>query len=260
MERFKNGLRIQLLVVKALMIRELNTRFGRENIGFLWLMVEPLMFAGLVGMVWTFMKGPEQHGLEVVAFVASGYIPLTFLRHSLGKSISIFVANGSLLYHRQVKILDFVFVRVVIEIIGAMMAYVFVMVVLGYFGLFPVPHDFGYLLAGWGIYIFFVMSLCTIVAPLSEISELVEKLMPVTIYVSIPFSGTFNMASWLSPDARAVLTWSPFVSGMELMRYGLFGSAVEPYYNVPAAIVISTCCLLIGLVLCRYVRRILVVG
>ena len=27
------------------MIRELVTRFGRENIGFLWMMVEPLLFA-----------------------------------------------------------------------------------------------------------------------------------------------------------------------------------------------------------------------
>ena len=260
MDRFKKGLHIQFLVVKALMIRELNTRFGRENIGFLWLMVEPLMFAGLVGMVWSLMKGPEQHGLEVVSFVASGYIPLTFMRHSFGKSISIFVANSALLYHRQVKILDFVVVRVMIEVIGAMMAYIFVMVVLGYFGLFPVPSDIGFLLAGWGVYVFFVLAVCTILAPLSEVSELVEKIMPVTVYVSIPFSGTFNMASWLTPDARDILMWSPLVTGMELMRYGLFGSAVKPYYNLPAALAISTCCLLAGLVLCRRIRKILVVG
>ena len=36
------GWRIQRRVIGALMIRELITRFGRENIGFLWVMVEPL--------------------------------------------------------------------------------------------------------------------------------------------------------------------------------------------------------------------------
>lgn len=260
MERFKNGLRIQLLVVKALMIRELTTRFGRENIGFLWLMAEPLLFASLVGLVWTLMKGSVSHNLGVVAFVASGYIPLTFLRNSFNKSTSIFVANSALLYHRQVKVLDFVFVRVLIEATGAMMAYVFIALVLGYFGMFPVPADVGSLLAGWGIYFLFVLAICTMLAPLSEISELVEKLIPVSVYVAIPFSGTFNMASWLSPEARSILMWSPLVSGMELMRYGLFGSVVKPYYNVPAAIAISICCLAAGLVLCRRVRRILVVG
>ena len=260
MERFKNGLRVQVLVVKALMIRELTTRFGRENIGFLWVMVEPLMFAGLVGIVWIFAKGPESHGVGIIAFVASGYIPLTFLRHSFNKSANIFVANSALLYHRQVKVLDFIFVRVLIEAIGAMMAYIFIMIVFGYFGLFPIPADIGALLAGWGIYVLFVLSICTVLAPLSEMSELVEKLVPVSVYISIPFSGTFNMTAWLPPDARNYLMWSPLVSGMELMRYGLFGSAVQPYYDVPKAVAISFCCLVVGLALCRRVRRSLVVG
>ncbi len=260
MSHFRNGLRIQLLVVKALMIRELTTRFGRENIGFLWLMAEPLLFAGLVGLAWTLLKGPESHGIGVVAFVASGYIPLTFLRHAFGKSVSIFVANSALLYHRQVKVLDFIFVRVLIEAIGAMMAYVFLIIVFGYFELFPFPADIGYLLAGWAIYVLFVLSVCTILAPLSEVSEVIEKLLPISVYIAIPFSGTFNMLSWLSPEARSFLLWSPLVSGMELMRYGLFGSAVQPYYDVPTAIAISVCCLIVGLVLCRRVRRILVVG
>src|SRR5690349_24939237 len=100
MNTFAAGLRIQRRVIGALMIRELVTRFGRENIGFLWMMVEPLLFAGLVGIVWRFMKGPEEHGVSVVAFVASGYIPLTFFRNTVSRSIRVFTVNGSLLYHR----------------------------------------------------------------------------------------------------------------------------------------------------------------
>ncbi|EQA97220.1 ABC transporter permease [Sphingobium sp. HDIP04] len=260
MKRLKDGLRIQMLVVKALMIRELTTRFGRENIGFLWLMAEPLMFAGLVGLVWTLMKGTEMHGISVVAFVVSGYVPLTFFRHGVSKSANIFVANGALLYHRQVKILDFIFVRVLIEMIGSMMAFVFIAVILGYFELFPMPHDLGYLLAGWGIYVLFVLSICTVIAPLSEVSELVEKLIPVTTYIAIPFSGTFNLVSWLAPEARSFLMWSPMVSGMELMRYGIFGSAMQPYYDISKAITVSVCFLAIGLLMCRRIRRTLVIG
>ena len=257
--RFRRGFKVQVMVIKALMIRELVTRFGRENIGFLWIMAEPLLFAGLVGIVWTYMKGPESHGMGVVAFVASGYIPLTFLRHSFGKSASIFLANSALLYHRQVKVQDFIFVRVTLEAIGSMMAYIFGGLVLGYFGYFPVPADVGSLLAGWGIYIFFVLAICTILAPLSEVSEVVEKLVPISTYIAIPFSGVFNMSSWLPPALREALMWSPLVSGMELMRYGLFGSVVTPYYDIPKALGVSLCCLAVGLILCRRVRRMLIV-
>src|SRR5579884_2661625 len=75
--------RTQRRVISALMMRELITRFGRENIGFLWIMVEPLLFAVFVGILWSFMKGPEEHGIGIVAFVASGYIPLVMFRSTV---------------------------------------------------------------------------------------------------------------------------------------------------------------------------------
>ncbi len=62
------GWGIQTRVIKALMIRELSTRFGRENIGFLWMMVEPLLFPALVAIIWRLLKGPEEHGISVIAF------------------------------------------------------------------------------------------------------------------------------------------------------------------------------------------------
>ncbi|MEM7701103.1 MAG: ABC transporter permease [Pseudomonadota bacterium] len=255
MASVQDGFRVQVRVIQALTTRELMTRFGRQNIGFLWIMVEPLLFAGLVGLVWSFLRGPEAYGLSVLAFVVTGYVPLTFLRHSFGRSASIFVANSALLYHRQIKVFDFILVRVLIEAIGTMMAFVFAAIVLIFFDLFPVPQNVGSLLAGWAIYAFFVFSICTILAPLSEVSEVVEKLVPISVYISIPFSGVFNLASWTPPNIREALMWSPMVSGMELMRYGVFGDVITPYYDVSKALGISLVCLLAGLILCRRVRR-----
>jgi capsular polysaccharide transport system permease protein len=257
MASFSRGLQVQLRVIHALLIRELVTRFGRENIGFLWIMAEPLLFAGLVGLVWSFVKGPQYHGISVVAFVATGYIPLTFLRQSFGRSTKIFISNSALLYHRQVKILDFIFVRVAIETIGAMMAYVFAGTFLYFIGSFPIPADVLMLVGGGTIYVAFVFAVCTVLAPLSEMSEVVEKIVPVSVYVAIPFSGAFNMASWVPPNVREVLLWSPMVTGMEMMRYGVFGSAVTPYYDIGRAFALTLIFLVFGLILSRRVRRML---
>lgn len=177
------------------------------------------------------------------------------MRHCFNRSARVFVANSALLYHRQVKVLDFVFVRVQLEAIGAMMAYIFAGIVLGFFGLFPMPHDFVSLIGGWAIYFFFVFSMCTLLGPMSELSDVVEKLVPISVYISIPFSGVFNLASWLPPHIREILMWSPMVSGMELMRYGLFGDVMVPYYDLPKALGVSLACLLFGLILTRRVRR-----
>ncbi|NMN03191.1 MULTISPECIES: ABC transporter permease [unclassified Novosphingobium] len=250
---------IQKRVIGALMLREITTRFGRENIGFLWIMGEPLLFAILVGIMWSLLHGSKEHGVSVMAFVVSGYIPLTMFRHAVSKSIALFVANNSLMYHRQIGIYDFIFVRFLIEMIGSMMAYLFVGLVLFILDYFPMPADFGLLIFGWLLYSFITLSLCLIIAPLSEMSEVLEKFMPVVTYIMIPFSGTFNMASWLSPEVREVLLYSPFVTAMELMRAGLFGDLVTPYYNMPVAIGAPIVFTVIGFALCRRIRRHLVV-
>jgi capsular polysaccharide transport system permease protein len=259
MSSFASGWRIQRRVISALMIRELVTRFGRENIGFLWMMVEPLLFAGLVGIMWRYMHGPEEHGVSVVAFVASGYIPLTLFRHAVSRSTRIFTVNGSLLYHRQIKILDFIFVRFLIEVIGSMMAFVFIAAILNAINEFPVPADFGLLFIGWATYCMFTFSLCLVLAPLSELSDVLEKLLPVTIYVMIPFSGTFNMVSWLTPNVQQFMLYSPFVSPMELIRAGIFGDRVHAMWDLTVPVGSSIILTLIGLTMCRRIRRQLVI-
>jgi len=256
---FAAGWRIQRRVISALMIRELVTRFGRENIGFLWMMAEPLLFAVLVGFVWRMIKGPEEYGITIFAFVASGYIPLTFFRSSVNRSIRVFSVNGSLLYHRQIKVLDFIFVRTLIEAIGGMMAFVFIAVVFGAFGEFPLPQDLGALIFGWFLYCLFTFSLCLVLAPLSEMSDVLEKLVPVTTYVMIPFSGTFNMTAWLTPEMQHVMYWSPFVHAMELMRHGIFGPAANAQWDIAVPLSASIVLILLGLTMCRRIRRTLVV-
>ena len=90
-------------------------------------------------------------------------------------------------------------------------------------------------------------------------SEVMEKFVPVTTYIMIPFSGTFNMQSWLPPGVRDVLGWSPWVNAMEMMRYGIFGNNIEPFYNFAVPIGMSALFTVVGLALCRRVRRTLVV-
>lgn len=259
LQRLYEGWRIQIKVIHALMIRELHTRFGRENIGFLWIMVEPLLFSGLVAIIWRLMKGPEEHGIGIIAFVVTGYIPITLFRHGVSRSVSLFVANSSLMYHRQVKILDFILARFIIELIGSMMAYVFIASILILFDEFPIPAQPGLLVAGWALYAFFTLSLCFMIAPLSEMSAVLEKFMPVVTYIMIPFSGLFTMASWLTPTMRDYLLWSPFVNAMEMMRKGIWGDQITAYYNIWNPLASSMVATVLGLALCRYVRRILTV-
>jgi capsular polysaccharide transport system permease protein len=259
MSALARGWNIQLRVFKALMLRELTTRFGRENIGFLWIMVEPLLFAVLVGALWRAMKGPYEYGVDIVAFVVSGYIPLVLFRSSMSRAVSSFTANSSLMYHRQIKVLDLILVRFCIELVGHMMAYIFVAVTLYQFHLFPWPHDLSMLLLGWCYYAFFTFAVVLVIAPLSEMSEAVEKFIPVTTYLMVPFSGAFYFVGSLFGNVAEIVLYSPPVHGMEMMRYGIFGPSIDPEYDFIYPLGVSLPLILLGLVLTRIVRRRLVV-
>jgi capsular polysaccharide transport system permease protein len=255
----RKGWDIQVRVIGALMLRELSTRFGRENIGFLWIMVEPLLFAVLVSVAWRALKGPTEYGIDIVAFVISGYIPLVMFRSTIQRSVSSISVNGSLLYHRQVKILDLILVRFAIELIGHLMAYLFIALILGAFGFFPLPHDIGFLLLGFGYYALFTLSIALVVAPLSEMIEVVEKIVPVTTYLMVPFSGSFFLVGSLSAAAAEVALYSPPVHGMEMMRYGIFGPSINPQFDFLYPLKFCLPCMALGLLLCRMVRKNLVV-
>ncbi len=259
MASLRKGWDIQARVIIALMIRELTTRFGRENIGFLWIMAEPLLFAVLVGLLWRGMKGPSEYGVDIFSFVVSGYIPLVLFRSSISRAVQSFTANGSLMYHRQIKVLDIIMVRCFLEIVGHMMAYLFIALVLGAFGFFPWPYDIGFMLLGWGYYALFTFAVCLVVAPLSEMSEALEKFMPVTAYMMVPFSGAFFIVSALTPEAANLVLFSPPVHGMEMMRYGLFGPSIDPQFDYFYPLTFCLPCMAFGLLLCRMVRKRLVV-
>lgn len=259
MASLRKGWNIQTRVIGALMLRELSTRFGRENIGFLWIMVEPLLFAVLVGLLWRAMKGPTEYGVGIIAFVVSGYIPLVFFRSTISRAVNSFTANGSLMYHRQIKVLDLIMVRFIIEMIGHMMAYLFIALALGAFDLFPMPHDVGFLMLGWLYYSLFTLAVALVVAPLSEMSEVLEKIIPVTTYLMVPFSGAFYLVGSLYTEAAAVVLYSPPVHGMEMMRFGLFGPSIDSQYDLLYPLKFILPCMGLGLLLCRIVRRRLVV-
>lgn len=259
MPSLSQGWNIQVRVIGALMVRELTTRFGRENLGFLWIMAEPLLFAVLVGVLWRAMKGPTDFGLNIIAFVVTGYIPLVMFRTAMSRGVKSFTVNGGLMYHRQIKVLDLLIVRFAIELIGHMMAYLFIGTVLGVFHIFPSPYDIGFVVLGGFYYALFTFSVMLVVACLSEVSEVIEKFLPVTTYLMIPFSGAFYLVSALSPQAANAVLYSPAVHGMEMMRYGVFGPSIDPQFDFWYPLEFCIICMTLGLLLCRIVRKRLVI-
>ena len=77
-----------LSIVRALMLRELITRYGREGLGFLWVIGEPLVFCLGVVLMWNLIRPEYEHGIRLGPMVMTGYMALLLLRHQISFSLS----------------------------------------------------------------------------------------------------------------------------------------------------------------------------
>ncbi|RYF22129.1 MAG: capsule biosynthesis protein [Oxalobacteraceae bacterium] len=250
---------LQVRVITALIMREIHTRYGRENIGFLWVIGEPILFCSGVTILWTIIRPAHEHGLPITAIVVTGYVPLTMWRHCVGRAVKAFESNGSLLFHRQVTPLDIITSRCIIEVVGTLIAGVIVVLITVLVGFMDPPADIGMLYLGLGYHIIFCFSSALLISALSEYSDIVEKMISVLMYLSIPFSGSFSMVDWVSPPFQRILLWSPSVNNLEIIRLGQFGAAAHAHYDLYYNTWSTGLMLLLGLWLTLNVRSRIVV-
>src|SRR5215813_9279070 len=111
-------------VIGALVLRELLTRYGRNNIGFLWLFIEPMLFTLVVTAFWAATRTIHGSNIPIVAFALTGYSSLIMWRNMANRSIGALNSNKPLLYHRQVRVMDVYFSRLLLEFMAASTSFV----------------------------------------------------------------------------------------------------------------------------------------
>src|SRR5580693_1918027 len=190
---FWDDLATQWRVVGALLIREIYTRFGRDGLGFGWIVLEPLIFAVPVLLLWSVVRAPYEHGVALLPFLWSGYLPILLFRH-VGARMLIFVrVNAGLLYHRQVTIFDIFLARCILEVASNLMAVVASFVLFYAVGMLDLPDNLPMFYLGYFYMIWWSATTGLIVGALSERSEWTEKIWQPFSYLYMFFSGFFYM-------------------------------------------------------------------
>lgn len=245
----------QARIIGALMMRELITRYGREGLGFLWFVLEPLMFClGVMGM-WALMKPEYEHGIRVAPFVMTGYMGLLLFRHIVSTFSGAIQANIGLMHHRQVKALHIYLTRGILETTGGALAFVVVYVTLLILGAVNPPSSYlnlyiGYLLMAW-----LGMGFGLTLAALSLRFEVIERIVPVVMYLMIPLSGAFAMVEWIPYAYQDLYLLIPLPHTIEMMRSSVFGEFVPTHYNPYYPLYFGAVLNLFGLIILNYTQK-----
>jgi len=245
------SLTIQRRTLHALMMREVITRFGRDNLGVLWLIAEPMIFTLGVATLWTVSGMNHGSSLPIVAFAITGYSSVLLWRNCSNRSVMALEQNLPLLFHRNVKAIDVFLTRSVLEIAGATGSFAVLATFFILIGWISPPVDPLQVLFGWFMLAWFGTALALVIGAGTAYSDVVEKLWGPASYLLFPLSGAAFMVDWLSPGFQKVILVLPMVHGVEMLREGYFGNAVRTHFDVGY---MAMCCLmltLLGLYLVR---------
>jgi capsular polysaccharide transport system permease protein len=247
-----DSFRIQLRVIGALLMREILTRYGRNNIGFLWLLIEPMMFTLVIAGIWTAIKMPIFSQISAVAFAVVSYSTVELWRNMVSRCLNAVEPNHSLLYHRMVKVGDFFIARILLEFVGVSAAFVILATLCVTTGFMAMPVDPLQVAIGWILLAWFGAGLAAFVGASAHLQPLVEKVWGPVALLLLPLSGALVVVNSMPYALQDVLSWFPMVHGLEYVREGYFGPITVFHYDLSYLIGANLLLSLLGLIMVRH--------
>ncbi len=248
------GLRIQLRVINALLLREMQTRFGRNQLGFLWLFLEPLMLAfAIAGIKTIAMMGERVPGVPPFVFALVGYLPYFTFRAIVARAPGTLRANMTLLYHSQIRLLDVVLARHLLETAAVITVMTLIVGGIALWADMP-PNNIPILLLSLLLLVLLANGLGLLAAAASAASEIAERLIHPLVYLSLPLSGALFSLHSMPPHLREILLWNPQANIHEMVRDGFFGHLLPSYYSIGYVFFCVAVLNLLGLAALRAVR------
>ncbi|MCW2411741.1 MULTISPECIES: ABC transporter permease [unclassified Sphingobium] len=244
-------LKAQLRVLHALLIREMLTRYGRNNLGFLWLFIEPMMFTIVITALWTATRNFHGSNLPIVAFALTGYSSLLMWRNMPARCIRAISGNKSLLFHRIVRPMDVYAARLALEFVGTSASFVILGTALWAFDWLLPPEDALQVLVGWLMLGWFGAGLALVLGAFSERTDLVDRIWPPFSYLLFPFSGAAFLVDTLPEKMREILLYLPMLNCTEFIREGFFGSQITAHHDMQYVAIFNLLLTFFGLGLVR---------
>jgi len=213
----------QARVIHALMMRETLSRYGEHKMGFLWALIEPVLFVTLFVGMMSAMRSDSPGGMPLIPFMIAGIVPFTMFRNTMSEMRAAIGQNRSLLGFPQVSTFDVIIARGLLE--GAVLLFVFVLMLavaylIGYE--FRVENPLGVLgacvaLWGLGCGMGFILACVTPIVP--SVGQVAGLLLGRPLMVT---SGLFFTAESVPEPFRSWLLYNPIMHLLELLRSYFF--------------------------------------
>ena len=216
----RHPLKIFIAVQKALFFRELGMKTSIGKLGFFWLFFEP--FAQIAFFILIRIAMIESHGggsnFDYAVFMASGFIAFNMFKNILSGSKGALSANKGLLNYKQVKPIDTILGRVLLQVFLTSII-VIIFLFIGF--IFKYPFEAQNILLvfiGYAWLLLFSFSIGLLTAVGNAFFTGIGKTVNILSFGLLIFSAVFYPLISLPTFAQDILLYNPLVHFMEMIH------------------------------------------
>ena len=163
--------------------------------------------------------------------------------------------NRALLHHAPIRPMDIIYSRILLEFSGAAGAFFILYLLFVQLGICHWPADTLTMALGYILVIWFSFAFVLIMAALAELSETIERVSHIILYLMLPFSGVFIPLYAVPEQFRQILLYFPLVDAVELFHHGYYGARMTTYCNIDYSALIILAMTLFGYALTNIAIR-----
>lgn len=221
----RGGLQVMYAAVRALFLRELQTRFGQYRLGYFWILLEPALHIGFMLVLFGTLRQKIIPGMDFEVFLINGILPFFMFRKIATQALGAVQANKGLFSYRPVKPIDTLIARSLLEFLLNFVAYAVFSFILVWFGFYISGEAIPQLLAYWVLLFLLSFGIGMIFLVLGDISQEINRFISRLFFILYLLSGVLYTIHLIPVEYQSYLLWNPLIHIFELMRH-----AVAPTY------------------------------
>ncbi len=213
----RSAWQVQRAVLFALVQREMSARVGGQWVGAIWTLFEPLAHVLMLVTVFGLMRNLP--GIEYPVFLATGLIPFFFFQKLVTRLLDGIDANRGLFAYRQVKPIDALVARAVVDALMNLLVYLVTLLILGWIGYHVLPGKPLEVMAVTALIALFGLSFGTLTAVLGHDRPRLRSIIRLLFLPLYLASGVMFPVDTLPREYIDILLWNPMLHLVEISRH-----------------------------------------
>jgi capsular polysaccharide transport system permease protein len=242
---------VQKSVIYALFLREVSVRFSAGKIGYIWIFLEPTLQILVFVSVKMLLFG-NRSNLDYAVFITTGFLAYNLFRHIVNNAMSAFKSNKGLFAYKQVKPIDTLIARLLVEVmVIGIISLVFIAIGF-YFDYDMNPENLGMVLFTFVWLTIFAFGFGLFVSVIGFFFDSFVKIVKLAMMPLMFISAIFYSLVDLPTAAQEMLSLNPIVHFMELIHASYFDVLSDQFVDYTYMLVWTSVSLYMGLWL--YIR------